>query len=74
MNQLDCLNAAQRTAESEKVKIAVVDDPIANAEEEDGPFGYCPVEAVGLLFPHGRLVCVINPDGSALYSTPLIVK
>jgi len=35
------------------VQIAVVHDPIANAEDESGPWGYCPVEAVAILFPYG---------------------
>lgn len=51
---------AQRVADRNGVAIALVHDPIANAEEL-GDYGFCPVAAVPVLFRHGTIVETIEP-------------
>jgi hypothetical protein len=49
---------AKREAQADDggLVIVVVNAPIENAEDEDGPYGYCPAEAVPYLFKHGTPV------------------
>lgn len=54
---------AQREADRNGTALALVHDPISNAEEF-GDYGYCPVAAVPMLFRHGTIVETINPKGA----------
>lgn len=62
MNLVDCLLEAQATASRTGFTIAVVHAPLENSEDEDGPYGFCPSSAVPILFRHGRVEQVIQPD------------
>jgi hypothetical protein len=59
----ECLAAAHVAATSgQGTNIAVVNDPIGNAEE-DGDYGYCPVSAVAYLHRFGEITHTIDPSG-----------
>ena len=52
MNKENAVNAARVAAIENRVRMVVVNDPIANAEDEAGPWGYAPYAAVDVLFAH----------------------
>jgi len=54
------LAQAQKDATENQTRIAIVYDPITNAEE-DGDYNYCPVEAVPILFRFGTIERIIEP-------------
>jgi hypothetical protein len=52
---------AKKIAKESKLAIAVVNAPIENAEDESGPYGYCPEMAVHILYRWGKVEQVIHP-------------
>lgn len=52
---------AERVAGSTGKTICVYNAPIENAEDPEGPFGFCPPEAFRILFRFGELVRTITP-------------
>ena len=61
LDQAICEATAQ--AKKNSVEMVVVDDPISNAEESDGTFGYCPAGAEKLLFRWGKILRKISSSG-----------
>lgn len=61
MSKEKALLAAKYIARKHQTRMAVVNAPIENAED-DGPWGYCPEQAVKVLFPHGTVETVVNPN------------
>mgnify|MGYP003675683949 CR=1 FL=1 len=66
------LDAAAAVAHKDGVSIAIVHDPIANAEDP-GDFSYCPAagSAIRLLFPYGTHTHTILPNGAVHVITPI---
>lgn len=56
------IEQAKREAKRHNVTIALVHAPIETAEEE-GDYGFCPVEAVDMLFRNGTVEHYITPAG-----------
>jgi hypothetical protein len=50
---------AKQAARQSGQDIAVLHDPLGCAEES-GDYGYCPVTAVDILFPHGEVIEIIT--------------
>lgn len=50
MTKEDAIQEATETANRENLVMVVANDPISNAEDESGPWGYCPSNARFLLF------------------------
>lgn len=63
MTKAKAIELAKVEAKKAKVEIVVVDAPIENAEDESGPFGYCPAEAKDVLFANGTVVARISRHG-----------
>jgi hypothetical protein len=63
MDKETCLREATKVAVTNALTIAVVNDPVANAEEQ-GPYSYCPVASKDTLFPNGTVEATISPDGT----------
>jgi hypothetical protein len=61
MNLETAVLEAQREANQHKTTIAVVHDPITNAEES-GEYGYCPQAAVDTLYRFGTIVQLVQPQ------------
>lgn len=65
MNKENALREARAEALKNRVDMVVVNDPLANAEESSGPYGYCPRAGVDVLFAR-RIKCddyFIEADG-----------
>ena len=58
MTQEQAISGAKTEAQKHDggIVIVVVHAPIELAEDESGPYGYCPAEAVDILFKHGTPV------------------
>lgn len=61
MTRENAIKLARYEARKWKTPIAVVNAPIENAEDYDGPFGYCPETAVKTLFANATVECVVYP-------------
>jgi len=71
-----CIEAARR--EGANVPLFIVKAPIEEADsmesaesglpgsENDGPYGYCPLEGLPILYRFGEVVKVVHPDGMVL--------
>lgn len=62
MTKQEAIDAAK--AEKSDLVLAIVNAPIENAEDVEygrGPYGYCPVEAVPILFPYGNVEATVEP-------------
>jgi len=61
MTKEQAIAEAKKEANKNNVTIVVVNDPIANAEDETGPYGYCPIFAKDMLFRFGTVEEIIKP-------------
>lgn len=61
MNLQDAIKDATKAANECGHPIAVVNAPIENAEDESGPYGYCPLMAKNILYRWGTTEKVIEP-------------
>ena len=64
MNIIETTILAFTDAINNGTHIAVYHCPIAEAEEE-GNYGYCPVQSLSLMAPHGTHISTIHPEGYA---------
>jgi hypothetical protein len=62
MTKAKAIEAAK--AENAPCPIAVVNDPLAMAEDESGPYGYCPLITKYILFKNGKTEAIVHPDGT----------
>lgn len=60
MSRAEAMELACERAHKTGVTMAVVHDPIANAEDSTGPYAYCPLRAVHTLFRHGTVIAQIG--------------
>lgn len=61
MTLQDAIAGARKAAQESQLPIAVVNAPLENAEDESGPYGYCPVVAKDILFRFGTCEQIIRP-------------
>ena len=69
MTKENAIRLAQQDAKQHNTVIAVVDAPIENAEETDGPFGFAALLFVHRLFKYGKVVGFATADGRYLDDT-----
>jgi hypothetical protein len=71
MTKEHAIEEAQAIANKERMTMAVANDPIANAEEEGGPWGYCPncarhteglMKGNLILYPWADETILIHPE------------
>ena len=61
MSRDDAFRLAQVDARTSGLVLAVVDAPIEEGEDETGPFGYCPIGAVPMLYRYGTPIASVLP-------------
>lgn len=61
MNRDDAFRSAAKEANNRRTVVAVVRAPL-EVTDESGPFGFCPLDAINILFRHSVLVGVVLPD------------
>ena len=61
----DARRQAKHEAETHGIQIVVVEDPIGNAEDEDGPFGFFPTRSLPIFITSlkhgGKIIDVVEP-------------
>jgi aromatic ring-opening dioxygenase LigB subunit len=57
---------AQIEAKANKQTLFVVQAPLQHAEDEDGPYGYCPPAALAYLYSGAIVVATVSPHGNLL--------
>jgi hypothetical protein len=62
MKKYQAIAAAKADAKANRTALAVVEDQMA--ETPEAPYGYCPMQAVTLLFPRGRVIGTVSPGGT----------
>ncbi len=65
MTRKACIEAARIEALARNVILAIVKsaDEVRSYEDEgyQGPYAFCPADKVALMFPKGRVDCLIQP-------------
>lgn len=70
MKKENAIAQAQIEADNNNVRICVVHAPLEMAEDESGPYGYCPELGLHILFPNATVETWVYPNGSNLPNDP----
>ena len=62
MSYNEAVKEAVKIANKEKMQMVAVHAPIEHAEEESGPYGYCPAMAKDILYRWGTIVYIADPE------------
>jgi aromatic ring-opening dioxygenase LigB subunit len=73
MKKEHAIRMAQEENKESSITMAVVVAPVEHAEDESGPYGFCPLAAVETLYSRGTVVVVITEEDTIYRDEPALV-